>query len=443
MKVALNNFRAFSATPDIEIRPITLLVGENSTGKTSLLAALRFAFELSRADANSFFNVFPFDLGPYEDIVHSNGPNGTTKRFSISIEKFVNPERDRSMPLSAKTDIRPTLVRGTFFFMSNFGDTILSSVRIQSDHGQMDIHVVDKQLKLSVSTDDTSFSVRHDKGRLFAESSQGSISLRSIIYFLYSIKFENEELEKSSERQRVLDHFLGLYDAFVSENHEVVAAPPVRSVPQKVYTSADQVRNDPTSPTPQDLSKIKRSDKKRWSEFNRYLNKFGRQAGLFSRFDIKKLTQQDSGPFQVKVTVRNRASAIADVGYGVSQSLPIFADIIQHRQSKTALLLQQPEVHLHPRAQAELGSIFAEHVSNNSRSIVVAETHSDFLIDRIRIAVRERVISAALVNIVFLEPLDDGVAVHQLGLDGEGNITGAPPSYRAFFIREQERVLGF
>ena len=347
------------------------------------------------------------------------------------------------MPLSAKTDIRPTLVRGTFFFMSNFGDTILSSVRIQSDHGQMDIHVVDKQLKLSVSTDDTSFSVRHDKGRLFAESSQGSISLRSIIYFLYSIKFENEELEKSSERQRVLDHFLGLYDAFVSENHEVVAAPPVRSVPQKVYTSADQVRNDPTSPTPQDLSKIKRSDKKRWSEFNRYLNKFGRQAGLFSRFDIKKLTQQDSGPFQVKVTVRNRASAIADVGYGVSQSLPIFADIIQHRQSKTALLLQQPEVHLHPRAQAELGSIFAEHVSNNSRSIVVAETHSDFLIDRIRIAVRERVISAALVNIVFLEPLDDGVAVHQLGLDGEGNITGAPPSYRAFFIREQERVLGF
>ena len=186
-----------------------------------------------------------------------------------------------------------------------------------------------------------------------------------------------------------------------------------------------------------------RSDARRWARINKGLSRFGRQSGLFSRFDIKKLTQQNSGPFQVKVTVRNRSSTIADVGYGVSQSLPIMTDLIVHSNQPSALLLQQPEVHLHPRAQAELGTMFSEFVTKNSKGFIVAETHSDHLIDRIRIEVREGKLNPSLVNIVFFCSEGNDVEIYQLDLDKQGNLIGAPKSYRQFFIREQERVLGF
>ena len=68
-----------------------------------------------------------------------------------------------------------------------------------------------------------------------------------------------------------------------------------------------------------------------------------------------------SDPFQLQVKVRSGPHAnIVDVGYGISQSLPILVDIMaptrpprgaQRREDERTFLLQQPEVHLHPRGQ--------------------------------------------------------------------------------------------
>ena len=74
-------------------------------------------------------------------------------------------------------------------------------------------------------------------------------------------------------------------------------------------------------------------------------------------------------PFQLKVKVRGPNSNIIDVGYGVSQILPILVRILDppisprpliiEKGTPSFFLLQQPEVHLHPRAQAELSSLLA------------------------------------------------------------------------------------
>lgn len=439
MRVSLNNFRGFATTPDIEIRPLTILIGENSTGKTSLLAALRFALGLSSLEETSFFNSQPFDFGPYEDVVYSLGPEGKRKRFSISVEKYVNLADDRRFSSGESSRDGDILVKATFFFKSNFGETVISSVRLASEGEEINFHL-DKDTKMTVFSG--SENLEFDQTDLFQASMfRGGVSLEMTLFFLMQSQFIREGGSVRT-RDTSIRKFAELYDAFLTKNYEVITSPPVRSVPKKVYTTSDETTFAQSGNAPHDLSKIKRSDRKRWVTINKNLNAFGKKSGLFNKFDIKKLTHQDSGPFQVKVTVRNHVSAISDVGYGVSQSLPIMTDLIINRNSRAALLLQQPEVHLHPKAQAELGSMFVNFVTNNTKGIIVAKTHSDHLVDRVRIEILEGRLNPHLLNIVFLCPSDNGVDVHQISVDSLGNILNAPESYREFFIREQERVMG-
>ena len=105
-------------------------------------------------------------------------------------------------------------------------------------------------------------------------------------------------------------------------------------------------------------------------------------------------------------------------------------------------LLQQPEVHLHPTAQAALGSLCCE-VAALQRQLIV-ETHSDHLLDRVRTDVRDQRgrLKPDDVSILFFERSALDVHIHSLRLDEQGNILGAPKSYRRFFMEETQRSLG-
>ena len=112
------------------------------------------------------------------------------------------------------------------------------------------------------------------------------------------------------------------------------------------------------------------------------------------------------------------------------------------RPGGRTFLLQQPEVHLHPRGQAALASLFVDSASNRRHQFLI-ETHSDYIVDRIRICVRRRQIAPEDVSILYFEPRGNAVTIHNLTLDEDGNLEGAPPGYRAFFARETDALLGF
>ena len=135
---------------------------------------------------------------------------------------------------------------------------------------------------------------------------------------------------------------------------------------------------------------------------------------------------------------------LVDVGYGVSQVLPLLTDTHFVQQAPSSVfLLQQPEVHLHPSAQAALGSYFCE-IADWKHQLLV-ETHSDHILDRVRMDVRDRVsrLHPEEVSILYFERRDLDVRIHSLQLDDEGNVLGAPDSYRRFFLSETKRSLGF
>ena len=77
-------------------------------------------------------------------------------------------------------------------------------------------------------------------------------------------------------------------------------------------------------------------------------------------------------------------------------------------------------------------------------SQLVIETHSDYIIDRVRMDVRDRksALSAENVSILYVDRSGSEVRVHSIRLDDVGNIVGAPPAYRRFFLDELDRSIG-
>jgi predicted ATPase len=129
---------------------------------------------------------------------------------------------------------------------------------------------------------------------------------------------------------------------------------------------------------------------------------------------------------------------LSDIGYGVSQVLPVVVQSVL-RKDATTLLIQQPEVHLHPRAQAALGTFFAQ-IAETERMFVI-ETHSDYLVDRVRQEVAKGTIKSEDVQILFFDKPGLETTIHQLTLDENGNVENAPDEYRSFFMEESINLL--
>ena len=187
-------------------------------------------------------------------------------------------------------------------------------------------------------------------------------------------------------------------------------------------------------------------NKKTWTSLKNSLEHFGQSAGLFDEISIKALGKKGSEPFQVQIrkfsgNLKGPPRNLIDTGYGVSQVLPVITELLRD-DAPPMFLLQQPEVHLHPSAQAALGSLFCK-VASPTRQLVV-ETHSDHLLDRVRMDVRDG--KAPLkpddVSILFFERGALDVHIHSLRLDKNGNVGDAPESYRKFFMEETTRSLG-
>lgn len=178
-----------------------------------------------------------------------------------------------------------------------------------------------------------------------------------------------------------------------------------------------------------------------WEALQGSLERFGSSSGLFQHIDVLRNGKRESDPFQIGIKETGPFVNLVDVGYGVSQVLPLLVDSLQRLKVNDLFLVQQPEVHLHPRAQAELGTFFAS-MANETRRFVV-ETHSEYLLDRVRMEVRSgKHIRAEDVSILYFERDKNGAHIHNIELDSAGSIVNPPPGYRQFFLDEELALLG-
>jgi predicted ATP-dependent endonuclease of OLD family len=428
-RVQLNNFRCFTETPSLEVLPITFLVGENSAGKTTFLAAVRQLIEGFLRPSESPFNRDPYFLGGFDQIAHYRGGKpGRAKSFSLQIL------------IPAATNRVAT--KHKFTYVKGSPQPVLSEYEFVAANFCATIDMTEDRPRISAKKDDNILLLRYESKSM----PPSSLMRRDQTYLRYAfeeIAFRQDKgANVSEETQTELRNIMSMHTTSQRTLSRLTfASAPVRTQPLRTYTPSEIIASSEGSHVPLEMARQKLNSPADWGSMHERLANFGSKSGLFEEIDIRLFGRHDGDPFQVLVKTQGPKFNLVDVGYGVSQALPIIYQLEQPRPH-TAFLLQQPEVHLHPRAQAEIGSTIARLSKARPASLYMVETHSDYLIDRVRMEVAKKTLDHRSVTIVFFEKREHDVMAHNIYLTEKGDLANPPENFRAFFLEEHSRLLG-
>lgn len=154
-------------------------------------------------------------------------------------------------------------------------------------------------------------------------------------------------------------------------------------------------------------------------EANRWLERLNIGYQLL----IRPLGPEANDLFEVRLQdTRRKPSvdvALPDVGFGISQVLPLVVQSLA--ATEQIISVEQPEVHIHPRLQADLGDLLIESIKEPRRNQFIIETHSEHLALRLQRRVREKILSPSDISIVYVGRGANGATVQPLRLDEEGD----------------------
>ena len=153
-----------------------------------------------------------------------------------------------------------------------------------------------------------------------------------------------------------------------------------------------------------------------------------KQLGLIQSFKVEEIAP-GSNRWQAKVVTRPGGSEVllTDVGFGVSQVLPVITLLLFVPEGST-VILEQPEIHLHPLAQAGLADVII-HAATHRRVQVILESHSEHLLLRLQRRIAEETVSANDVRLFFCDSVGGGSKVTPLRLDLLGQIDNWPEHF--------------
>ncbi len=173
-------------------------------------------------------------------------------------------------------------------------------------------------------------------------------------------------------------------------------------------------------------------------KLNSKIEKFGKESGLFDSISVASVkTEVKDRPFALQIRRGGATYYIDELGFGVGQILPIVADL-SLVGAECTFLLEQPELHLHPKAQASLGEVFFASASEG-KSLVI-ETHSDFIIDRFRMEKQSSDAGLDAQVLFFRNHEENGNEVFEICISDDGSLVEQPDDYREFFLSESFNV---
>ena len=421
LKLYVNNYRGFSDTI-ISFKDVNFFVGENSTGKTSILILLQLIYYEWRYQSHDF-NSENIQLGSYDDIVTSNNTSfeiGFTSTIGeqYTILSFVNKNGN------------PIINRMAVFNKSNIiiaykkdGNIYLSP---SNPHSKLSF---EKFIELCSKEYENAFEYKPigDKYLFDIDSGNDNDIYRAIFFSDY-----NKDLRPIRFNSLLNVSWIG----------------PIRIKPKEIYLSY-QLKKYHSPEGEHTLNKLKdiylKSNSSSNSNYKEAIELFGKMSGLYNSIKPKKLGKSDSdaSPFEIYVNLKNKSNfKLPFVGYGISQILPIITEQICNNDHRTLFLIQQPEVHLHPKAQAAYGD-FLYNVASNKRNIYFIETHSDFIIDRFRLATKKNEGANKLKSqVLFFEKTSKGNKVTSIEIMDDGKYSeNQPPNFKDFFLNESISML--
>ena len=153
-----------------------------------------------------------------------------------------------------------------------------------------------------------------------------------------------------------------------------------------------------------------------------------KQLGLIHSFSVVP-TSRGSDLFEVKVKRGPKSAAVLinDVGFGISQLLPVLV-LCYYAEEGSTILLEEPEIHLHPSVQMGLADVFIDVIKNRNIQIIV-ESHSEHLLTRLQRRIAEEELEPDKVALYFCSSGPSASKLDPLELDPYGNITNWPKDF--------------
>lgn len=414
-KLNLENFRSFSKV-NLTFAPITLFVGPNNSGKSSAISALRLlAQTLESNDPNVRLLLNgPFgDFGTYKDLVHGNQ---TRKQIKMSFE-LESDEKDRYVISSNITQLHVDL---KYKYRSALKEVVLKEISILGDNKHLLTceYIEDSERFIPRKISKTEIPAS------YATSPSRMLDFRNFIPRMLGPTIRTKELlsesvifgedEESALRQTsrigftVTRHF---------QNIEYVGA--MRMPPARTFLYAGERRRRVGSSGEYAaailaMDSMRRGGKARGIRTN--VVNWLTSAGIASDVRIVSLSDRYY-EIQVQHPITKEYENYADVGYGNSQVVPVLIAGYNLARGET-FIVEEPEIHLHPKAQAELGDFFVELQQRGVQSII--ETHSEHMIIRLQQHVASGRIKPSDICIYYTQPTAEGKTVRRLELDSRG-----------------------
>ncbi|MBL7136047.1 MAG: DUF3696 domain-containing protein [Candidatus Marinimicrobia bacterium] len=429
------NFRCFRDTGMIELAPITLLVGENNSGKSSILQALHIpALTLQSEDPGVCLKLLhqDYDYGSFKDLVFQHDES---KVVTLSFGAMVDVNIMRGKKLSS--DTMQVTLRLTYGYLPKRKEIYLDQLVIEDSKGErlnirQDKYSNSKKILMREYKDESAYLARliERRGFLF----QPRLDLFSTFNRL------KRKFGEKSAGKLVNDIFLDiqLIGGFTSILRKIHLLDPLRVPPSRTYLYSGEMA-DRVGPKGelalQNYSALLKRGKKEDIEKVKSINNALYQLGFIKKLDVQKIGTRHY-EFWTQHKESSFSANLSDTGFGISQVIPVIISLYTSSTGST-LLYEQPEIHLHPAAQAELGSVFVKAYSPKKR--IVIETHSESLILRIQTEVAKGTLKQEDVRIYYIQPNSLGHQVVPIPLNEKGEFLAEWP--KGFFEENYQESL--
>ncbi len=161
-----------------------------------------------------------------------------------------------------------------------------------------------------------------------------------------------------------------------------------------------------------------------------------KRLGIVESFRLQQVSKLTRS-YQVRLKMAGRPTEVTlhDVGFGVSQVLPVIVAAYCAPPGAT-VIIEQPELHLHPKVQADLADLFVEAIrcreDGAERGVqFLIESHSEHFLRRLQRCIAEETLPGDQLSAYVCSPgsTETGSSIEPLKVDEYGNILNWPPNF--------------
>lgn len=397
----VRNFMGFENSDWIELRPLVLLFGRNSSGKSALLRALLLLKQSVNAPAELgpllWSAADGIDIGNYETVVHCQNPE-TSLVFGFRCAVGSDYLEYLKLPVKIR---EPEIVLETEVALESETNRIYpKSILLQissADEVERRYTILEASIEPTKDGKEwllgTDLLHEHEYKTTPDIWPHVNIGLGPACFPFLDVQEGGlgDEEDWGHDFNYVAGLLGAVKGAVTSFLESIEYLGPIRLRPQRLYQADRLDARDLSGSGFAALARYARQqDKNIRTSQKDNVGAWLANLGFDAQFDVRHLRRwessingwSDTSLFEVKLTEKSGLEiGLPDVGFGISQVLPF---IVQGEQSKrgAVLIIEQPELHLHPGAQAELGDLFIQLSKKGIHFLI--ETHSEHLLLRMR-----------------------------------------------------------